>query len=497
MREPALVSKSAGWLLVGRRRRAILITVVLLVGVAGLAMRYWLLHVPFGRVDSDEATTGLMARGVIHGNFAAIVSGNNYGGTLEAYIYAPFYWLFGPNKWVFKSVVIAEWVVVGLVLSRVATRLWGRASGTVVALVVWAGGPWTLFLSTRFFLGYPSGVMCLGGFALFCVRLAQADRIDDATGRRLALFCGLFAGLAFWQHPLAIATVLTGMVGLWADLRRFSVRERGRLSVWIVAAGFVGTFPFVWYNVMNSFPSKTLPELPSSTLLGRIHTMFTQLIPRGLGLRDYGGAWVFGRITILLFAAALVALWVGAARLLRSHAAIGLAGLFGPFAMALFPSLYYTTDGHYYSFIMAPVLLCIVGCLPRSISWDVLRPVFVAGIAIVIAAATIRVGVRDFSRNLSDPDADIYQLADGLQAAGYKYVRADYGIAYRLTFLSNNRIVAASSLPQRFAYIDNEANASEQEAFVAMVGDAADITWPKVMNRRRFVIGAFAIYVPK
>ena len=464
--------------------------------VVGLAMRYWMLRNPLGRVDSDEATTGLMARNILHGNFAAIVSGNNYGGTLEAFIYAPIYWVVGPNPWVLKTLAILEWLCVALVLAKLASKLFGRATGVAVGLVVWAGGPWMLFLSTRLFMGYPSGVLCLGAFTYCAIELARVPDLSSIRSRRLAGICGVAAGLAVWQHPLAMASVLTGIVGLAIDLRQGDLKIKTRLFARWCGGALVGVFPFLWYNATNSWPSKNLPDIQQTTLISRVHSMYTQLIPRALGLRDFSGRWTFGRPTIVLFIVLVIGVLVGAARLLPTHASIGLGGIFGPSIMALFPSLYFVIDAHYFPFVMIPVLLCLAAAVPRNLNWDVLRPVLISALAIFLAASTMLNGWRNFDHHLADPNAEIFALERGLKGESFHYIRADYWIAYRTAFLTNNRIVAASSVPTRFPPMDAEANASSRLAFVTYVGDSADITWQATLKMRRMVIGKFAVFFP-
>ena len=491
------IDDAAGWLAVGRRRRWILATVALAVVAVGVFARYWLLHTPLGRIDSDEATTGLMARGVLHGNFAAVVSGNNYGGTLEAFIYAPFYWLFGPNVTVFKCLAIAEWVAVGAVLGKLGAMLWARAVGMFLALSLWVCGPWTVFLSTRLFLGYPSGALCLGGFAWCCISMARLDTLEGVRAQWHAAIAGLLAGLAFWQHPLAVATVLPGLVGLYVDLRRHTMAQRVRLLRWLVPAAFVGVFPFFWYNAANSWPSKSFPQLPGSTLLGREHAMYTQMMARGFGLRDLSGRWTFGRPAALVLVVLIAAMWLGALRLLKTHAAIGLAGIFGPPIMAAFPSLYAVADGHYFTFILIPIFVCVAAVLPRSIRWDTLRPLAISAVAVTLAAATLVGFDHGLPHHFGDANGDVKELAAGLEATNFTHIRTDYWLAYRLVFVSNNQIISASSLPTRFPAIDKEANDSPRLAFVAYVGDASDVTWQRIFpERRRFTIGQFAIFAP-
>ena len=57
--------------------------------VAGIALRVWLLRLPTGVLDSDEAIVGLMARHMLHQHeFTTFYWGQNYGGSLTAVVMA-------------------------------------------------------------------------------------------------------------------------------------------------------------------------------------------------------------------------------------------------------------------------------------------------------------------------------------------------------------------------------------------------------------------------
>src|SRR4051794_31922682 len=66
--------------------------------VAGIAVRIWLLILPTGASDSDEAVVGLIARHALFNHeFHAFFWGQAYGGTVEALLATPLFWVFGAS----------------------------------------------------------------------------------------------------------------------------------------------------------------------------------------------------------------------------------------------------------------------------------------------------------------------------------------------------------------------------------------------------------------
>ena len=62
---------------------------------AGTGLRIWAYRSPFDTPDSDDGTVGLMARHILHAHFTTFFLGQFYGGSQEALLTAPGFWLLG------------------------------------------------------------------------------------------------------------------------------------------------------------------------------------------------------------------------------------------------------------------------------------------------------------------------------------------------------------------------------------------------------------------
>src|SRR5439155_3105240 len=84
----------------GRLRALFAVSVVLL---SGIALRVWILSGPLGEVEADESVVGLMALHIQAGEHPAFYWGQSVLGSLEAYLVAAAFFLFGPSNLVLKS----------------------------------------------------------------------------------------------------------------------------------------------------------------------------------------------------------------------------------------------------------------------------------------------------------------------------------------------------------------------------------------------------------
>jgi predicted membrane-bound mannosyltransferase len=72
-------------------------------------LHLYLITIPWPQTNSDEATMGLMARDILyHGKFVVMYYGQDYMGTLQAYLSALFFNVFGPTVFTLRFGVVLE-----------------------------------------------------------------------------------------------------------------------------------------------------------------------------------------------------------------------------------------------------------------------------------------------------------------------------------------------------------------------------------------------------
>ncbi|MDG4805438.1 hypothetical protein O7634_01520 [Micromonospora sp. WMMD1120] len=216
--------------------------------LAGVGYRLWLLAYATPPTNSDEATMGLAALHIARGeDFPVWFYGQQYMGTLEAYLAAPVFAVTGgPSLLGLRLPTLALYAVFLLLTWRLTLRLTGdRWFGLLVVALLALGSDRVVKNQLIAGGGYPE--MNAAGAALAVLA------VDLATGRsrwRLARWAawGSLAGLMLWVDPL----VLPYVVATGAVLVGFCRRElRGAAGAVLGATAVLGAAPLLLHSLLN------------------------------------------------------------------------------------------------------------------------------------------------------------------------------------------------------------------------------------------------------
>lgn len=438
------------------------------VAVAGWLLRAILIAAIGGAQNSDEAVTGLQALELTRGHAWVFVPGNTYGGNAEAWLDAPFAWLFGASVLRLKLESSLLWLGAASLLA-LALRSRGFGPALFAFAAVWLPSAAVMLVSTRSYLGYGAGLLAA------CAAIGLAvPLLDGSAGRtptaRHSFALGLAAALAVWMHPLFFLTV-AAFAGAVAWRHRRCVK--GVLAP-LVAGGLLGMAVPLLENLRTGFASLDQPVVPLDPYPVRVQNWFTDLFPRALG-QKWEGSWVVSDLpqqilTVAVLAAALVVVVVV---LRRGRASMRVAAwvlLASPFVLPLFGSTtYYTADGRYF-IMMLPSAAVVIAEGLSLLAGERLRGVWPL---VLVTAWTLLAVALPFSARLSDAVSDHEQDLDGLVASlrreHIETVRADYWIAYRLAYATDERIVGSPTSTVRFPSYENRVRAAEARGTAALV----------------------------
>ncbi len=240
----AFQAKAVIWL---RLPAVLLVTAALRLGllVAGV--------VPF---NSDEAVVALMARHILQGERPVFFYGQAYLGSLDAWLVAGAFLLFG------QTVLAIRLVQVGLFLGTVVTTYW---LGWVIYRSHWIASTAALLLATppvlitlysTISLGGYGEMLLLGNTCLLLALVLLKPKHTRASQRSVIwrclgwLFLGSLGGLGFWSFPLILVYLLPILIALAALYRQrvLSLLGFGLL----LAAGFGGgALPWLAYTLSH------------------------------------------------------------------------------------------------------------------------------------------------------------------------------------------------------------------------------------------------------
>lgn len=243
--------------------------------IAGVAARLILVVRSNALIDGDEAMVGIQAERILRGDFPTYFYGQAYMGSLETYLAAALFRLFGPSPWALRAVPILLSLLLVYLTWRLAFALLPRGSRATPLLA----GLAAFFAAVPPLYDAVTELRTWGGqievyiiiLALLLATIELAQRLRDGAGiaelaRRWAIW-GFLAGLGIWVNPLIVYALVTAV--LWL------------------------AFPYAWRAVVSLLArlrSHATPNVPCMTHPARVATILA-VIPGML----VGGlpAWIY------------------------------------------------------------------------------------------------------------------------------------------------------------------------------------------------------------
>jgi 4-amino-4-deoxy-L-arabinose transferase-like glycosyltransferase len=258
-------------------RRFFWLGLLLLVG-AGIRLLY--LIYPF--MDADQAINGLMARHILLGEFPIFFYGQEYCGSIEAYLVSTVFFLFGSSRFTLGLTVTLLSLFLVFFIYRLTALLLDLKTALVAALLTAFPSYYLVFHSVLARSAYMESPVL--GTLLFL----SAARILYAQDRRPAqyLWLGLLSGLGLWTHFLFVFYLTP--VGLLLLLKEKVFWRDPRVLGYLSAGLVLGGLPLWVYNTIH--PLATWVQLQHSPIhepfTDSLIAFFSVRLPELLGLRD-------------------------------------------------------------------------------------------------------------------------------------------------------------------------------------------------------------------
>ncbi len=455
---------------------------------AGVALRVWIWTTPeLGALDSDEAVPGLMARHFLQGDLSTFYWGQSYGGTAEIVLLALGFLVAGSNVVVLRLVPIVLYGIAAVLLWRIGRRTIGEPGATVAALLFWVWPTYFVWRSTREYGYYGVLLVCGLSLLLLALRLNERPNLRDAAGLGAALGVG-------WWSSAQIALVAVPVVA-WLVFRRPPIIRCLALTAGVAIAT---ASPWIVANVRSGWASLDLhPDKALARTYGyRLEGLFTDGLPNTVGLRALiTRQWLptpaLGQVAFWLLLAALLAVLVHRR---RSLTVVGAILVPFPFLYAVSGYTWYRDEPRYLG-LLAPLLALLAGALfsdPR-----------LAALALIAATTLSVVGLtklRDLGGfGYGSAPTTVAPVIRTLDRERVTRARADYWVAFRITFLTRERIIVAPTTSSRHRQYDELVAQSARVARIFVVGARDEPSQRQSLlgaGYRAIPAGQYNVYVP-
>jgi 4-amino-4-deoxy-L-arabinose transferase-like glycosyltransferase len=444
-------------------RSAIWILGVILAAAAGWKI-FLLLRdvVPF---NADEAIVALMARHILQGERPIFFYGQAYMGSLDAYLVAMGFLLFGQQVWVVRLVQTV------LYMGTLVSTAWlgeeafpGTRTGLAAAALL-AIPAVNVSLYTTASLGGYGEALLIGTLSLaLTVRLG---RKPSAPG---FLLWGFLSGLGLWADALTMVFSLPALVYLIWKLCRAQKGIWTKALAFALLGGLLGSAPWWLYAFQHGFQNLILELTGSAVAVEKtswlvrsgLHLVNFLLIglPAAFGLRP---PWSVDWLVLPLLPFALIA-WIAVLvflirMMLRPSTERPLYCLIGGVILVLFLAFLFTSfgvdpSGRYFLPVAIPLALAAAQLAHRiqKPKWgQAALLVFLIGYQLggnIQTALRVPPGLTtQFDQTTILDHSYDRQLIEFLRKQGETRGYANYWVSYPLDFLSGGDIVFVPRLP--------------------------------------------------
>ncbi len=458
--------------------------------------------------NSDEAVVGLMARHILAGELPIFFYGQAYMGSLDAFLVAGGFAIFGAQVWVIRLIQILLYLgTIGTAVC-LGKRINGSMRSGLIAGLLLAIPTVNVTLYTTVSLGGYGEALLIGNLiVLVGLRILEQELAESGWKKLLPwLFLWAFlAGLGLWANGLTL--IYSAPVGLglaWRLVRQ--AREQGwkglPAAAGVLLLGFVlGSLPWWIHAAQNGLAflvnelsgsavavegggwlQRTLVHLQNMLLLGSTVT---------IGFRPpWEVRWLALPLLpfLLVFWSAAVFVFVRGMR--RKHPSFRLYRLWAGVALTLAAGFVFTSfgvdpSGRYFIPLAVPLALAaadLVQLISTRVRWQAL----LVGLVLVYQGwGTLDCAFRyppgittQFDTSTVIDHRTMPQLIEFLKANGETRGYANYWVAYPLAFASDEELIFVPRLPyhQDLRYTTRDDRYIPYDAQVAASSHTAYIT---------------------
>ncbi len=234
----------------------------------------WLIFGGWVPFNSDEAVVALMARHIRLGADPVFFYGQAYMGSLDAYLVALSFGLFGEQVWAIRLVQAGLYLGFLITTVLLGKAVFGRWQVGILALLLLAVPSVSLSLYTTASLGGYGEALLIGNL-IWLISLRLMRRLNRAEPGEALLFglLGALIGLGLWGFGLTLVYSIPAVIlllhrSLQCGSQRY-FRLKKLILNWLILAGcfLLGSLPW-WNYALDNGLSALLGELSGGAIAG-------------------------------------------------------------------------------------------------------------------------------------------------------------------------------------------------------------------------------------
>jgi 4-amino-4-deoxy-L-arabinose transferase-like glycosyltransferase len=469
-------------------------------------------RVPF---NADEAVVALMARHILQGEQPIFFYGQAYMGSLDAFLVAAGFRLFGDHVWVIRLVQALLYLGTLITTAALGRRAFASRRVAVLAVLLLAIPTVNVTLYTTASLGGYGEALLLGNLILLVALQMERAWQDGCQGRLLAAAClwGFLAGLGLWAFGLTLIYSLPAGFFILFRLLPTAVRQRMTRGLWVpfllMTVGFlVGASAWLAFAARNGLNQLTFELAGSAVASAEVGTFTSRILSHLVNLLLLGTSVIFGLrppwevawlglpiLPFALFFWLAVCLWMvrKALHSHRSHGQLILLGVVLTLVVGfLLTSFGVDPSGRYFVPLSVPLALFAADWIwviaRRRRFWAFALVLFVVVYQlwgnIQAAASPTGLTTQFYAPSQIDHQYDA-QLIQFLKSQGENTGYTNYWVSYPLAFLSKETLIFIPSLPyhtdlkyttrdDRYPPYDRKVAQSTRAAYITTLNSALD-----------------------
>ncbi|MFN8527956.1 MAG: glycosyltransferase family 39 protein [Anaerolineae bacterium] len=423
---------------------------------------------------SDEAVVALMARHILQGERPVFFYGQAYMGSLDAWLVAIGFALFGQTVTairIVQAVIYLGIVASGYVLAWKITRSTAAAFSAGLLLAI----PSVLFATyTSATLGGYGETLLLGNLLLILALDLAGSQPSRPAWMMRWFALGLIAGVGWWTNALIAVYALPALVVLLANPLRSAARNLSAL-VPVLGGGLIalvglliGAAPWWVFALQNNFAPLAFltgggtgsgfagTDVFSLPLDQRLIGFFLLGLPTVFGARfPWFSSYFLAPVGLLVGGIVLLAGYRFFARRVENNGRLLIGVLIIGFSVVYLASRFsFDPTGRYFLPLVMPVAVMVGSLIGRLWARRRIFALLLIGVVIgyqaigqIVTATTYPGFTTQFNLDTHIPNTDDDALIAFLDEHELYRGYTQYWIAFRLAFLSGERMQYSASLP--------------------------------------------------